>query len=305
MCPVPIRFSASQHGASPGRWAAAMSGAVGALAGCSCSTRSNESRYYTVYDVELLRADESINGLFRNKVRVIQARRGYRVSEDALILTWFVQPRPGERILDAGTGCGVIAFGLAVRQPSLTVVGLEIQSDLADRAGRGRRLNQLESRVAIVRGDLRQSDCFFRNGSFDAVVSNPPYHEPGRGFINQLSEKALSRHQLMMPLSDLFRVSGRLLRPDGRLAVIYPVPGMDRLAKAMKEAGFGPSRMLWIHPNEGAEPGHVCVESRLGGAVTGTVEERLCLYRSPGIRTLAADAILAGEEADTGSLSKK
>jgi len=257
---------------------------------------SNVDRHLTVRHVELLKADESINGLFRNKVRVIQARRGYRVSEDALILTWFVRPKPGERVLDAGTGCGVIAFGLAVRQPSLSVVGLEIQSDLADRAGRGTRLNRLETRVSIVRGDVRQSDCFFRSGCFDTVVSNPPYHEPGRGFINQLQEKALSRHQLMMPLSDLFRVSSRLLRPHGRLALIYPALGVDRLAKTMKEAGFGPSRMLWIHPHEEAEPAHVCVESRLDAPRTATIEERLYLYSSPGVRTSAAETILAGEE---------
>ena len=74
----------------------------------------------------LVREGESLDGLFRNKVRVIQAARGYRVSEDALILTGFVRPGPDERILDAGTGCGVIAFGLAVREPSVSVAGAAI-----------------------------------------------------------------------------------------------------------------------------------------------------------------------------------
>ena len=113
--------------------------------------------------MELKQTGESINGLFRNKVRVIQARRGYRVSEDAIILTWFARPNPGRLILDAGTGCGVIAFGLAVGNPSVRVLGLEIQERLADRAGRGVKLNGLENQVLVVRGDVRNADRFFEN----------------------------------------------------------------------------------------------------------------------------------------------
>ena len=88
--------------------------------------------------MELKHVGESVDGLLRNKIRVIQALRGHRVSEDALILAWFVNPRPGEFILDAGTGCGVIAFALAVKEPTVEVVGVEIQPALADRAWKRR-----------------------------------------------------------------------------------------------------------------------------------------------------------------------
>jgi tRNA1Val (adenine37-N6)-methyltransferase len=249
--------------------------------------------------VETNQTDESINGLFRNKVRVIQALRGYRVSEDAIILTWFTRPKPRECILDAGTGCGVIAFGLAVREPSVSVIGLEIQKDLAGRAGRGVKLNKLESRVVIIRGDLRKADRFFRHGSFDAVVSNPPYNEPGRGRINLHHEKALSRHQLMMPLGDLFLIAERILRPLGRLSLIYPAAGVDRIYKALKETGFKLSRMLWIHPYEGAEPGHVCIESLLDQSVQELIEDHLYLYHGHHERTQEAEAILGGDEIST------
>ncbi|MFH1113215.1 MAG: methyltransferase [Pseudomonadota bacterium] len=246
--------------------------------------------------MELKQTGESINGLFRNKVRVIQARRGYRVSEDAIILTWFARTNPGRLILDAGTGCGVIAFGLAVKDPSVMVVGLEIQKGPADRAGRGVKLNGLEDRVIVVRGDVRNADRFFKHGSFDAVVSNPPYYEPGRGRINLEHEKALSRHQLMMPLTDLFHVSGRILRPEGNLSLIYPAGGRCRIDEAMKAAGFKPSRVLWIHPQKGAEPGLVCVEARREAHCPELREDHLYLYRGPGERSEEAEAILAGEE---------
>lgn len=239
---------------------------------------------------------ESIDGLFRNKVRVIQARRGYRVSEDAIILTWFARPRQGDLILDAGTGCGVIAFGLAVRYSSVRVVGLEIQQALADRARRGVELNNLGDRVVIIRGDLRKADRYFQHGSFDAVVSNPPYYEPGTGRINLEHEKALSRHQLLMPLHDLFQVAGRILKPRGKLSLIYPASGRDRIDDAMKAAGFKPSRVLWIHPQKGVEAGLVCVETSAQTNRSALKEDHLFLYRGPGERSPEAEAVLAGEE---------
>ncbi len=243
---------------------------------------------------DLNKKAESIDGLFGNKLRVIQALQGYRVSEDALILTWFIRSFPGEYILDVGTGCGIIAFGLALKQPDATIVGLEIQSDLSYRAGRGRKLNHLESKVSILRGDLRQADLFFRNGRFDAVVSNPPYHEPGRGHINVHEEKALSRHQLMMPLNYLFSISRKLLKPDGRLSLIYPAANLARVNQAMKETGFKLSRMLWIHPYEGAPSCLVCLEAGPNLSTKKIVETSLILYHGNGKRTSDAEAIMAG-----------
>jgi tRNA1Val (adenine37-N6)-methyltransferase len=241
--------------------------------------------------------DESLDGLFRNKVRVFQAVRGYRASEDAVILTWFVRPVPHEFILDAGTGCGVIAFGLAVKEPTVHVVGLEIQERMADRAQRGAALNSLKPRVSIVRGDLRQADRFFRPGCFDAVACNPPYHDLSRGRISMQSEKALARHQLMMPCADLFKVSRKLLKPAGRLCLIYPAGGLAQLRKAMQETGFSPRRMVWIHPRREMPPGLVCVEARPEGAPEGCTESSLIIYDEPGIRSARAQAVLAGEEA--------
>ena len=242
------------------------------------------------------RDDESIDGLLRNQIRVIQARKGYRVSEDALVLAWFVCPEANELILDAGTGCGVIAFALAVTEPTVHVLGVEIQSGLADRAGRGRLINSLEARVSIVRGDVRQADTFCRPAMFDCVVSNPPFHEYGRGRINPSEEKALARHQLMLPLVELFRVSRRLLNLSGRVCVIYPATGITQLQKAMKDAGFEPSRMLWIHTRSRTVAGLVCLEAKPAEMKPPLTEGSLWIYDENGCRTPEAEAILSGEQ---------
>lgn len=240
--------------------------------------------------------DESVDGLFRNKVQVIQAKQGYRASEDALILAWFVGIRPGELVLDVGTGSGVIAFGLTIREPTAVAVGLELQESLADRARRGACLNGLDARVSIVRGDARTADRLFRPGRFDAVVCNPPYHRTGQGFVNRTEEKALARHQLMLPCRDLFRIASFLLHECGRLTLIYPAQNLDDMTEPMKDAGFGPSRMLWIQARKESSPGLVCVEARLGADFGSPVEEWLILYDDSGRRSPEAAAILNGED---------
>lgn len=245
--------------------------------------------------VELHRSDESVDGIFGNKVRVIQSRKGYRVSEDAIILTWFARPNACDRVMDAGTGCGVIAFGMAIRDPSVAVVGVEIQKDLADRAARGVKLNDLGTRVLIVRGDVTTSHLFFRHKSFDFIVCNPPYYEPGRGRINPQHERALCRHQLSLPIPQLFSVGQVLLRDLGRLDFIYPTAGIEGIFNAVAETGFQISRMLWIHPHEEAPPGHVCLELVLTESIEQTVEGHLYLYDRQRQRTSHARAILGGE----------
>lgn len=239
---------------------------------------------------------ETIDGLFRNKVRVVQASKGYRVSEDAIILTWFAKPGQGDFILDAGAGCGVIAFGLTIKNPSVKVVGLEIQEGLVGRAQRGVLLNDLGSKVFMLRGDLRNSDLFLRKNVFDMVVSNPPYYKSGSGIVSLMSEKALSRHQIMMPLAALFLVSSKLLKPDGRLCLIYPANGSQQLEQAAAVSGLKINRRLWIYTHETAESALVCIEAQKSDHDRSSVEEKLFLYHTNGIRTPQAEAILAGEE---------
>jgi tRNA1(Val) A37 N6-methylase TrmN6 len=100
----------------------------------------------------------------------------------------------------------------------------------------------------------------------------------------------------MMPLTDLFRVSGSILKPAGNLSLIYPAAGRAKIDEAMKAAGFKPSRVLWIHPQKGTEPGLVCVEARPEALCPELGEDHLYLYRGPGERSREAEAILAGEE---------
>ncbi|MFA6686847.1 MAG: methyltransferase, partial [Desulfuromonas sp.] len=133
---------------------------------------------------KLVHPDETLTQLRSGGLQLIQAEKGYRFSLDPVLLAHFVTIKPGERVLDMGCGCGVIALLLARRVKDSEVVGVEVQAQQADRARRNVRLNALEARVQIEVGDIRtwgqgQED------EFERVVCNPPFRASCQGRISR------------------------------------------------------------------------------------------------------------------------
>ena len=122
--------------------------------------------------------DETLDILLGRKVKVIQSKYGYRFAIDAIILANFVHLRRGERVLELGTGCGIILILLALRYLEVReFFGLEIQKRLAHQAKRNIELNGLEEKIQILCADMKNIKGLFSPLSFDVVISNPPYFD--------------------------------------------------------------------------------------------------------------------------------
>jgi len=140
--------------------------------------------------------EETLDTLFGGKLKILQKRQGYRFSIDALLLAHFAQPAPDDRILELGTGCGVIPLILFYRRKAQKIIAVEIQPSLADLARRNAALNRCSSKFQILEDDLRHLEKRFGRGSFDRVLANPPYRKVGSGRINPHEEKAIARHEV-------------------------------------------------------------------------------------------------------------
>ena len=116
------------------------------------------------------------------RLKLIQSKTGYRFSIDALLLSEFATVRSDDILLDLGAGCGIILLWILKQKEIRFAVGLEIQDELADQAGRNILLNGFSEKTAIVRGDIRQSP--FGSRSVDVVICNPPYRKKDDGRIN-------------------------------------------------------------------------------------------------------------------------
>ncbi len=190
--------------------------------------------------------------LFGGRLRVLQKENGYRFSIDAIILAHHIPLKDGDIAVDLGTGCGIIPLILAQRNPSAQFYGFEVQQDLADLAVRNVQLNQMEDRVAVIHGDIKDFESYLRPGLADIVFSNPPYRKLLSGRLNPSPEKAVAKHEIKASLLDVVSVAERLLRPLGRLVLIYPAERTADLITQMRAFRLEPKRLRIVYSRQGS-----------------------------------------------------
>ena len=237
---------------------------------------------------------ETLDALFQGKLSVIQSKKGYRFSIDAPLLAHFADVRRGERVIDLGTGNGVVALILASLYPSLKLIGLEIQEEMARRAARSVALNRLGDRVTIVQGDVREVERLFPAGSFDIAVCNPPYRGVASGRINPDPEKLVARHELKARLRDFLRAAAYLLGRGGKMALVYPAARMVDLLQAMREEKLEPKRVRLVYSFEESGAALVLAEGIKEGGSELKIMPSLIVYTKERKYTSEMSAILAG-----------
>lgn len=208
--------------------------------------------------------DESLDSFLNGKIRIIQPKRGYRFSADAVHLARFVTIKKGNRVIDLGTGCGIIMMIIlsTKTEPSL-MVGVEIQNQLCSQAKKNIILNEFDKNAYVVIGDIREVPI--KKAIFDVAICNPPYHPVLNGRINPDTQKAIARHELTLSLDDILKASQFILKPKGRLAMVYPSDRLSEIMDKMKKRRLEPKRVQFIHPNEKSESRLMLIESILEG----------------------------------------
>jgi len=216
--------------------------------------------------------------LFDGRIRCLQHKIGYRFSVDAVLLGNFIHPRPGDRILDLGCGCGIISLILAYRWPRVSITGLEIQPGLARLASRNVALNDWQERIKIIHGDLKETGKSVGPGSFDWVVSNPPYRKPGTGRINPGAEQAMARHEQSADLAGVTKAANWAVRKRGRVAFIYPASRGASVIAELKKAGLEPKKMLPIFSYPGSSASLLIIEAVKQGGEELTILPPFYVY---------------------------
>ena len=229
--------------------------------------------------------DERIDDLQRNGYRIIQKKKGFCFGMDAVLLSGFAQVKEGEVAVDLGTGTGIIPILLEAKTKGKHFTGLEIQEEVAEMAGRSVRLNQLENRVDIVRGDIKEASRLFGKASFDVVTSNPPYMNDNHGLKNPELPKAIARHEVFCTLDDVCREASLLLKSGGRFYMVHRPHRLAEIITALKTYKLEPKRMKLVHPFVDKEANMVLIEAVRGGRSMMKVEAPIIVYSEPGVYT--------------------
>lgn len=230
----------------------------------------------------LKKEGERIDDLQRNGLKILQDPKRFCFGMDAVLLSGFAKVRKDERVLDLGTGTGILPLLLSAKTEGREFVGLEVQAESADMAERSVKMNGLTDRIHIVQGNVRNAEELFGPSSFDVVVSNPPYMIDHHGIQNPNDAKLIARHEVLAGLEDFIQQTARVLRPKGRCYFVHRPFRLADLIVLMRQYGLEPKRMRLVYPFVDREPNMVLLEGVRNGNPRLTVEKPLIVYKAVG-----------------------
>lgn len=229
-----------------------------------------------------LNPKERIDDLHRNGYKIIQNEEGFCFGIDAVLLSSFADVKKNEKMLDLGTGTGILPILMEAKSEGQHFTGLEIQKESVDMALRSVALNHLQEKITIVEGDIKEASTIFGKRTFDVVTSNPPYMIGSHGIENTDMPKAIARHEILCTLQDLVRETAYLLKPGGRFYMVHRPFRLAEIFATLMTYRLEPKRMRLVYPYVDKEPNLVLIEAVYGGKSRIQVEKPLVVYKEAG-----------------------
>lgn len=231
--------------------------------------------------------NERIDDLMRDGLKLIQNTDIFCFGMDAVLLSTFAKAGKRDKVLDLGTGNGIIPILMQAKNPGSTYSALEIQETSFDLAKRNVKLNHLDERIVVVKGDIKEASKIFGDASFNVVTSNPPYMNENHGLVNPDSAKAIARHELLCSLDDVIREAGRCLKSKGHMFMVHRPNRLVDIFDTMRRHHLEPKRLRLVYPYKDKPANMVLIEAVKGGNSQLTVEAPLIVYNADGTYTNA------------------
>ena len=231
---------------------------------------------------ELLHVGERIDDLQCRGYQIIQNKEKFCYGIDAVLLAGFAKVKPGENVLDLGTGTGIIPILLEAKTNGRHFTALEIQEESADMARRSVMLNKITDKMDVVTGDIKEASAIFGKAKFDVVTTNPPYMNNHHGLVNPHMPKAIARHELLCSLEDVIREGAAVLKENGRFYMVHRPFRLVEILTKMTAVNIEPKRMRLVYPYIDKEPNMVLIEGIKNAKSRIEVEPPLIVYEKDG-----------------------
>lgn len=238
---------------------------------------------------------ERLDDLVRDGMRILQRPDQFCFSIDSVLLAHFAKVKRKDRVVDLGTGTGVIPL-LMTAFGAEHVTAVEMNPVMADLARRNANGNGKSHLIHVVEGDYCKPALLFPSGSFTVAVVNPPYREVGRGRVNEQSGVASACHELTATLDDVFQAVQYVLAFGGKLFMVHRADRFCDLAASGRKYGLEMKRARFIQSHEGEKAARVLAEWKYGGHPGLTVEPPLIVHTAEGSYTEEVMRIYGKEE---------
>lgn len=251
---------------------------------------------------------ERIDDLNLNGKKIIQDTELFLFGMDSVLLANMVKgTNKNTNILDLGTGSLVMPVILSEKVKFNKIIGVELQDNMYNLAVKNIKLNELESKVYVVKEDLKNVNSIRKQvveitgkDTVDIIISNPPYKKVGTGTINDTDEKYIARHEAKCTLEDIFKTSSKLLKFKGKLYIVHKPERIADLICFGRKYNLELKTLTFLQPTVTKKPSIVLCEYVLGGGNECVVLPNIIEYDDNGNYTDRIYEIYGMDEEDNG-----
>ncbi len=227
-----------------------------------------------------LKEEERIDDLQLNNLKIIQNPKWFCFGIDSVILSDFAKEiHKNSKILDLGTGTGILAILLSEKVKESKIVGIEVQKEVAEMATRSVGLNNLEDRIEIINTNVKQITY---SEEFNAVVTNPPYKEKDTGLINENNVKLISRHEINGTLEDFIKAASKALKDKGSMYMVNRPERIVDIFEHCRKYKLEPKKLQFVYSKIGGKPTLILVKATKNANKYLKVEKPLYIYKEDG-----------------------
>ena len=230
-----------------------------------------------------IKKNERVDDLEYKGLKIIQDKEGFCFGIDSVLLTDFAKEiRSDSKVIDLGTGTGIIPILLSAKTNGTNFIGVEIQQEVAQMAKRSVNLNKLENRIEILNNDILKLREVFKKGSFDVVTTNPPYKKVNTGVVNTNDKKIISRHEIKASLEDFIKISSYLLKDYGEFYMVHRPDRLVDIFGIMREEKIEPKKIKFVYPKSDKKANLVLIKGVKKGNPFLEYEKNLYVYNENG-----------------------
>ena len=230
-----------------------------------------------------LNENERIDDLQYKNLKIIQNEMGFCFGIDSVLLSDFAKKiKRNAKVIDLGTGTGIIPILLCGKTELKRIVGVEVQEEVFDLANRNIKLNNLENKFEVINENIKNLKNIYEYGSFDVVVTNPPYKKENTGIKNLNNNKLISRHEITANLEDFVEISKYLLKDRGRIYMVHRPERLVDILFLMRKNKLEPKKIKFVYSTVNTEPNLVLIEAVKNAKPFLQIEKNLYIYNENG-----------------------
>lgn len=230
-----------------------------------------------------LKQNERIDELEQENLKIIQNKEEFCFGIDSILLSDFAKEiKENAKVLDLGTGTGIISLLLCKKTKLKQIIAVEIQKQMAEMAQRSIELNQLQDKMQILNENIKNIDKILPIEQFDAIVTNPPYKKKDTGIPNPNQKKLIARHEIEATLEDFIQISFKMLKDKGSLYLVHRPDRLVDLVENLRKNKIEPKTIKFIYPSQEKPPNLVLIKAIKNAKPFLKIEKPIYVYEPNG-----------------------